>query len=189
MESEFQTLNSIDKNNNFTQRDIAKHTGMSLGNVNIIIKRLAKKGLIKVEHLNTKTIRYILTPKGIKEKADISYWYITSSFKRINEINFKLDEFLNSSVFQSIKIVVLFGNDDEILQMLKDKLNGKKLLFQYIDPNKMPDNEFIIKEDKLVYCREDLGEINKYLIITWHSDYSEILTNKGLKYINLMEVI
>lgn len=66
-----------------TQREIAKNTGLSLGLTNIILKRLTKKGYIKIKQLTPKKIQYILTTKGIEEQTQKSYRYI---FKTINEV-------------------------------------------------------------------------------------------------------
>ena len=72
MTNEFVVLKSIESKNTITQRELAKRTGLSLGAVNVLIKRLINKGLLKIEHINAKTMKYILTPKGIMEKARLA---------------------------------------------------------------------------------------------------------------------
>jgi DNA-binding MarR family transcriptional regulator len=69
MEVEYQVLTHLQENEQTTQRNISQRTGLSLGAVNILLKKMARKGLIKIEKLNTRTIRYILTPQGMKEKT------------------------------------------------------------------------------------------------------------------------
>ncbi len=73
MEKEYEVLSHLGKEKEVTQRKIASGTGLSLGSVNILLKKMVKKGLVKIERLNTRTIRYILTPRGMKEKARITY--------------------------------------------------------------------------------------------------------------------
>ena len=58
-----------------TQRDLSRGTGQSLGMTNLLLKRLARKGLIKVGRLDWKRTQYLLTPKGALEKARKTFAY------------------------------------------------------------------------------------------------------------------
>lgn len=48
---------------------------MSLGMTNLLLKRLAKKGLVKAQKLNWNRTRYLLTYEGAAEKTRKSYAY------------------------------------------------------------------------------------------------------------------
>ena len=67
METEFKVLSHLHENESTTQRHISKRTGLSLGSVNLLLKKMVRKGLVKIERLNKRTVRYILTPRGIKK--------------------------------------------------------------------------------------------------------------------------
>lgn len=177
MENEFQILKNIEKNKNATQRDIAKSTGMSLGNVNILIKRLIKKGLLKMDKLNPKTIRYILTPEGIKEKAELTYKYFVISYKYINEINSRID-----AIFNECKLIdcgcIVFGENDEVFQLVQNNFKQKGV-----------DCKYIGSLDKL---KDFLGtssilELKERVVISWGNSYIAALNELNLKYINLLE--
>lgn len=66
-----------------SQRVLARTAGMSLGMTNLLIKRLVKKGLIKVVSLNGRTLSYILTPRGFAEKLQRSYQYLKVSLQYV----------------------------------------------------------------------------------------------------------
>ena len=83
MEQEYQVLNHLQENETTTQRHISTNTGLSLGAVKLLLKKMARKGLIKIEKLNSRTMRYILTPKGIKEKTRLTYQFVRSSYRQI----------------------------------------------------------------------------------------------------------
>lgn len=83
MTNELEILKSVDEEKRITQRELAKRTGLSLGAVNVLLKRLIHKGLIKIEHINARTIKYVLTPKGLMEKARLTYQYIIKSYNYI----------------------------------------------------------------------------------------------------------
>ena len=79
-EAVIKLLNIIYKNSELSQRELAKAIGISVGKTNYVIKALIEKGLVKTSRfLNSKNkwaYRYILTPKGIKEKARITRDFI-----------------------------------------------------------------------------------------------------------------
>ena len=177
MENEFQILKNIERNKNTTQRDLAKSTGMSLGNVNILIKRLIKKGLLKMDRLNPKTIRYILTPEGIKEKAELTYKYFVISYKYINEINAKID-----AIFHDAKLLdkgyIIFGDSDEVYQLVQNNLKQKGVDFKYIS-----------SADQLVdfLGASNILKLKHRVIICWGNSFIAALIELKLEYINLLE--
>ena len=183
MENEFQILKNIERNKNATQRDIAKSTGMSLGNVNILIKRLLKKGLLKIEKLNPRTIRYILTPEGMKEKAELTYSYLVISYKYINEINQKIETLLTSQNCVGISEFLLVGDHDEMYHILVNKLNQIKISYESIG--------FQQSMNELELCSEQIKEHRIYkenkLILIWQPSFSEVLAKQGVKYINILD--
>ena len=95
-EKELRIIDRIgDNGGKITQRQIASHTGFSLGLTNLILKKLAKTGYVKVKQLNSKKIHYILTSKGMIEKTQKSYRYI---FKTINNIKYLKEILLTSAL-------------------------------------------------------------------------------------------
>ncbi len=83
-------LNTIYKNSDQSQRELAEIIGISVGKTNYIIKALIKKGLIKTENfLNSKNkwaYRYILTPIGIKEKTRITKEFVKRKMAEYKEL-------------------------------------------------------------------------------------------------------
>jgi EPS-associated MarR family transcriptional regulator len=69
-------LKNLEKNPLFSQRQLAKNSGMSLGKINYCLKSLIDKGLIKSENFknsdNKIKYSYVLTPKGISEKVKLT---------------------------------------------------------------------------------------------------------------------
>ena len=94
MEQEYQVLNHLQENETTTQRHISTTTGLSLGAVNLLLKKMARKGFIKVERLNSRTMRYILTPKGIKEKTRLTYNFVRRSYHHILNITSAVETLL-----------------------------------------------------------------------------------------------
>ena len=73
-------LRKIEINPQYTQRELSKEMGVSLGKINYCIKKLAEKGLIKITNFkrnpNKVEYLYLLTPKGIEVKASLTYSFL-----------------------------------------------------------------------------------------------------------------
>ena len=69
---------------------MAKKVGISVGKVNFCISELAKKGLIKVKRFKSSKDKvpysYILTPRGIEEKARITARFLKRKLVEYEEI-------------------------------------------------------------------------------------------------------
>lgn len=171
MDQELQVLNHIENNENITQRDIAKNTGMSLGTVNILIKRLVKKGLLKIERLNPRTIRYILTPTGFKEKAEATYRYVLSSYKYIKEVDSRMDNLLTHILNKGYRQVSFFGEPDEVFELLKNKLNSMKMECECIQNVEDLRNGNMLSDASVVFA--------------WQPENIEVLNKNNIRYIHL----
>ena len=127
-DNEMMILEIIEKKANATQREISKSSGMSLGTVNILLKRFVKKGFVKLEKINSNTFKYILTPKGFNEKSKktleyIKIYYAKTMILKQNIISVK--EKYGESVF------VLFGPDDEVREITEGLLRELDIAFVY----------------------------------------------------------
>ena len=75
----FRVMRLLQNNPDMTQREIARQLGISLSGLNYCLKALIAKGLVKVQNFshakNKFGYMYILTPKGLAEKTEL-----TSSF-------------------------------------------------------------------------------------------------------------
>lgn len=91
----FQILRKIDKKPNSTQRELANDLGISLGKLNYCITALKKKGLIKIKNFkkNPKKINYlyILTPRGIAMKTNMTIDFMKKKIQEYNELKSELD--------------------------------------------------------------------------------------------------
>jgi len=93
-QNQYQILKSLEKDPNYTQRQLSKDLDISLGNVNYCLKNLVEKGFVKIDNFrkskNKTQYSYLLTPKGIEEKAKLTIEFIkikTQEYNRLkNEI-------------------------------------------------------------------------------------------------------
>ena len=88
-EEHLKLLKKIEKDPNTSQRDLSIDLNMSLGKINYCIKALKKKGLIKIgnfkKNKNKFKYIYVLTPRGIVEKAKITLKFMKIKMKEYDE--------------------------------------------------------------------------------------------------------
>ena len=85
---DLQLLTELSSEAPVTQRGLAKKQGLALGLTNLLIRRLVRKGYVKIVNLQRNRIRYLVTPTGLMEKARLTYEYIEYSlyfYRQIRE--------------------------------------------------------------------------------------------------------
>jgi len=105
-------LEEVEREKSQSQRDLARELNISLGPVNSFIKRLAKKGFLKISTIPKNRIRYILTPKGAAEKSRLTYLYIQHSYKFYKEARQKLRDLYTDFEKIGIRRIVFYGAND-----------------------------------------------------------------------------
>src|SRR3990167_2891120 len=85
---ELRVLTDVSSDGFVTQRGLAKKYGLALGLTNLLIRRLIRKGHIKIVNLQRNRLQYLVTPQGLTEKARLTYAYIEYSlyfYRQIRE--------------------------------------------------------------------------------------------------------
>ncbi len=76
LELEYRLLKILEQQPDLTQRQLAKELGISLGKTHYLVKSLIDVGWVKLDNFqksgNKWGYAYLLTPKGISEKATIT---------------------------------------------------------------------------------------------------------------------
>lgn len=114
VERELEILTAIDEGTPLTQRALAQRLGVALGLTNLYLKRLASKGFIKIKEFPTKPyagkrLRYVLTPKGVGEKARLTYEYMGHSLSLFRRTRDNLREAMGHLPQNGMKRVALYG--------------------------------------------------------------------------------
>ena len=92
----FEVLDTLDRQPIVNQRQLAHHAGISLGQVNYILKSLLDKGLVKAGNFRKSRRKigyaYLLTPKGIQTKSRLAVRFITSKLEEYDSLRNRLTE-------------------------------------------------------------------------------------------------
>ncbi|MCC5966662.1 MAG: MarR family EPS-associated transcriptional regulator [Natronohydrobacter sp.] len=86
----FRVLRLLHENPELSQRDLAKAVGISNGSAHYLLAALVDKGLIKIGNFTAardkRRYAYILTPKGVAEKAAITKRFLARKIREYDAL-------------------------------------------------------------------------------------------------------
>ena len=99
-------LRKLESSPHYTQRELSRAMGVSLGKVNYCMKKLTEKGLIKLTNFTHNPSKigyaYLLTPSGIEEKSRLTFSFLKRKIveyeilkKEINALKLESEEMPN----------------------------------------------------------------------------------------------
>ena len=95
-EYRYKILKELQQNPDMNQRELARRLDISLGKANFCLKALIEKGSIKTENFkkNTNKVRYLylLSPKGIEEKALLAQSFLKRKLKEYEELEKEIEQ-------------------------------------------------------------------------------------------------
>jgi len=105
-ENRYKLLKLLHENPEMNQREIASALGLSLGKANFCLKALIERGLVKVGNFsrspNKKAYAYLLTLKGIEEKAKVTFRFLEAKRQEYESLKAEIDT-LQAEVSDQIK--------------------------------------------------------------------------------------
>lgn len=89
-------LKALEENPGLSQRDLAKRLGVSLGKVNFCLNALIEKGSLKINNFrnsdNKLTYAYLLTPRGVEERARITVQFLKYKVQEYERLRAEIEE-------------------------------------------------------------------------------------------------
>ncbi len=78
-------LRKLEANPEYTQRELSREMGVSLGKINYCMQKLIEKGWIKLSNFsnnpNKVSYIYLLTPKGIEQKTRLTFSFLATKLE------------------------------------------------------------------------------------------------------------
>ena len=107
-------LEELEKNPIVSQRDLSHKFGIALGVTNACLKRMARKGLIRIRGFNHRKIGYYLTPRGFAEKTKLTFHMISYTVQHYSELKKMISTGLLEMERGGKKRIVFYGISDEM---------------------------------------------------------------------------
>jgi len=105
-------MEEVENAENITQRELAGKLGISIGMTNIFIKRIIKKGYMKITTIPPRRLTYIITPKGFMEKSRLTMEYLKYSLNFYRSIKTRIEEGLIGMEKAGIRTLAFYGTGD-----------------------------------------------------------------------------
>jgi DNA-binding MarR family transcriptional regulator len=131
-------MGEIDRNGNYTQRELSHRLNLSLGLVNTFLKRLVSKGYFKVKTMPRNRVKYFLTPEGLARKSKLTVQYLQYSVNFYRDIKKLLISKYKEMEKNKVNSVLFYGAGEvaelaylylqltniQLAGIIDDKMNG-----------------------------------------------------------------
>ncbi len=95
-ETRYELIRLLEANPEMSQRDVARELGISLGKTNYCLRALIQKGLIKAANFKNSQNRiaymYLLTPRGIEEKAKLTLRFLQRKMREYETLRVEIKQ-------------------------------------------------------------------------------------------------
>jgi EPS-associated MarR family transcriptional regulator len=100
-ETHYKILKHIESNPHISQRELAQALGVSVGKVNYCIRAIVDKGMVKAGKFKRSTSKwgymYLLTPKGVEEKARLTKHFLQRKLTEREQIIQEIEQLKRDS--------------------------------------------------------------------------------------------
>lgn len=155
-EREFELINIIGGNITLSQRELSHQMNLSLGLVNMLVRRLITKGYIRIKGLNRRKVEYVLTPKGFAEKMHKSVRYTMKTIRSIGTIRSRLKMLISALYMKGERNFCIIGESD--LTVLLDYVLREICTSGYQVHNCKKGVCEVNKESIVLICTEDVDK-------------------------------
>lgn len=171
-------LEHIEVNPDTTQKEMARVISAAPSMVNVYLNEYEENKYIKREYISARTVKYIITPEGLKRKNFLLITYLHELLKLYNLAGDKVEGFLKELEGKGYKKVLLYGAGEvgeTILGMIKKREDSLLKVVAVIDDDESLKNEEIL--DFKIIRREDIKEYDHdALVITSYTYEDEIMS-------------
>ena len=94
-DTNFRVMRILEEHPEISQRELSKKLGVSLGGVNYCLSALIDKGFVKAKNFsnnaNKVSYAYLLTPKGIREKSQLTVRFLQRKMQEYEDLRREIE--------------------------------------------------------------------------------------------------
>ena len=105
-------LDTVQRNEQLSQRNLARQLGVALGLTNSYLKRCVRKGWIKVQQAPANRFLYYLTPTGFAEKSRLTASFLSDSLGFYRQAGGSCAQLFDQCVEKQWRRLLLCGVSD-----------------------------------------------------------------------------
>lgn len=172
-EVEWKILTEVESGGRTTQRSLSKKLNLALGAVNFHLKRMVRKGYIKMRAMPPNRAIYFVTPQGISRKVRLTYEYMVGTLAFYREARQRSKVLFETLKAQGANRIAFLGARDlaeicylslqesglELAGIFDDSRAGEDFLGFPVRPEK---ELFDCPADRIVYTKQDWAGRDRY---------------------------
>jgi DNA-binding MarR family transcriptional regulator len=109
---ELRLLEEVDGRPDVSQRQLARNLGVALGVANLLVRTMARKGYIKMTHLSWRRWVYVVTPRGMARKVQLTLSYVDRFIGHYRRVRTILYDDLSGLALNKESRVAIVGTDE-----------------------------------------------------------------------------
>ena len=106
---EFEILEHIESDPHISNRIIAEKLGCSVKLAHTLLGKISERGLVHIKKQNARRWDYFLTPKGVAQKAKLTYEFLNFSMRFYHEARKNSSQVCRNMSEKGIKTVAFIG--------------------------------------------------------------------------------
>ncbi len=140
--TDYNILKTIESDSTVSQRGLSSQIEINVASVNFALKRLIKKGFIRMVGVNPRRIQYFITPEGLREKTQLAYSFFGRNFHFYKEIRSDIESRIAKATNGKETEIAIYGVGElsEIAYMVVSLMKWRFLGF-FLDGSKITNDE------------------------------------------------
>ena len=111
---ELRLLEELERNPIISQRQLSHKFNIALGVTNACLRRMVRKGWIRIRGLSHRKVGYYLTPIGFAEKTKLTLHMISYTIQHYSELKKMISQRLLEMEREGFHRIVFYGISDEM---------------------------------------------------------------------------
>lgn len=143
-EKELTLLNQIQENSQvLSQKILSEKTGISVGLINTVLKKMIHKGYVKAKAINKKKLHYLLTRKGSAQLIKKSYNSMLNTIRHYQQLEAKIKITLSQISQTTGKNKFLISGNGELSEIVERVIHRQMAPEVQIISEPTDDNNYI----------------------------------------------
>ena len=182
--TDYNILKTIESDSTVSQRGLSSQMQINVASVNFALKRLIKKGFIRMVGINPRRIKYFVTPEGVREKTQLAYRFFGRNLHFYKEVRCDIEARIAKATNGKETEIAIYGVGGlaEITYSVVSLMKWRFLGFFFEDSKDT--NEGILNHE--VQTLESLKEMQPCLLLLTDELSEDFISSNHLDTLNLL---
>lgn len=185
--TDYNILKTIESDSTISQRRLSSQMEINVASVNFALKRLIRKGFVRMVGINPRRIRYHITPEGIREKTQLAYRFFGRNFHFYKEIRNDIESRIVKATDGTETGIAIYGVGElsEIAYMVVSLMKWRFIGF-FLDGSKITNEEIFGHQ---VQELENLKEMQPCLLLLTNEFPVDEICDKNANNIDTLNLL